>query len=109
MPKPKADPHHATRVQEALHAAGATHLRARKHGAAVMVESGPEDDPVKHFRVRRETVHLWCLDMANHRGRWERTPFRQPIEDLVLMVLEQFPWTLTPIADNPARTSDPEY
>ena len=107
--KPKAEPYHASRVQEILHAAGATHLRTRKHGAAVIVESGPKDDPVKHFRVRRKAVHLWCLDMANHRGQWERTPFREQIEDLVLMVLEQFPWTLTPIAENPARTSDPEY
>jgi hypothetical protein len=73
------------------------------------VESGPADDPVKHFRVRRDTVHLWCLDMANHHGRWERTPFRDQIDDLVLMVLERFPWTLTPIFENPARTSDPEY
>jgi hypothetical protein len=109
MPKLKAELHHVTTVQEALHAAGATHLRARKHGAAVIVESGPEDDPVKHFRVRRDTVHLWCLDMANHRGQWERTPFRQGIGDLVLMVLDRFPWTLTPIAENPARTSDREY
>lgn len=107
--KPKAEPRHATRVEEALHDAGATHLRARKHGAAIIVESGPEDDPVKHFRVRRDTVHLWLLDMANHRGRWERTPFREQIEDLVLMVLERFPWTLTPIAENPARTSDPAH
>jgi hypothetical protein len=41
--------------------------------------------------------------------QWERTPFRQGIGDLVLMVLDRFPWTLTPIAENPARTSDREY
>ena len=105
----KAEPHHASRVQEALHAAGATHLRARKYGAGVIVESGPDNDPIKHFRVRRDTVHLWCLDMANHRGKWERTPFREQIEALVQMVLKQFPWTLTPIHENPARTSDPGH
>jgi len=106
---PKAEAHHASGVQQALHAAGATHLRARKHGAAIVVESGPDHDPVKHFRVRRDTVHLWCLDMANHHGKWERTPFRDQLDALVAMVLDQFPWTLTPIAENPARTSDPEH
>ncbi len=107
--KPQAESYDATRVQEALHEAGATHLRAHKRGAAIIVESGPTNDPVKHFRVRRDTVHLWCLDMANHSGRWERTPFRDNLPNLVLMVLEQFPWTLADITANPERTSDPEY
>ena len=107
--KPKAESHDANRVQAALHAAGATHLRAHKRGAAVIVESGPVGDPAKHFRVRRDTVHLWCLDMAHHSGRWERTPFRDNLDTLVLMVLEQFPWTLTPIHENPERISDPKY
>lgn len=106
---PKAQPHHASAVQQALHTAGATHLRVRKRGVALVVESGPDDEPVKHFRVRRDTVHLWCLDMADHRGKWERTPFRDQLDALVVMVLEQFPWTLTPIAENPARTSDPKH
>lgn len=107
--KPQAESYDATSAQDILHAAGATHLRARKHGAAIVVESGPSNDPVKHFRVRRDTVHLWCLDMGSHTGRWERTPFRDNLKGLVRMVLEQFPWTLTPIHENPERTSDPEY
>ena len=95
----KAEPHNAERVEELLHAGGATHARARKYGSAVLVESGPADHPIKHFRVRRDTIHLWCLDMANHRGQWERTPFRANLDELVQTVLEDFPWTLTPIAD----------
>lgn len=93
-----AEPHHATRVEKLLHSRGASHLRARKYGATVIVESGPTSNPVKHFRLRRDTVHLWCLDMANHTGRWERTPFRAVLDELVGMVVDSFPWTLTPIA-----------
>lgn len=95
----KADAYDADHVEELLHESGATHLRARKRGSAVLIESGPAPDPVKHFRVRRDTVHLWCLDMADHRGRWERTPFRANLDELIQTVLENFPWTLTPIAD----------
>jgi hypothetical protein len=58
----------------------------------------PSTDPVKHFRLRRDTVHLWCLDMANHRGQWERTPYRKYLDELVVLVIETFPWTLTLIA-----------
>lgn len=94
--KPKAEPHHASRVESLLHETGAKHVRARRHGATVIVESGPEQDPLKHFRLRRDTVHLWCLDVADHRERWERTPFRDGLDNLVKAVIEQFPWTLTP-------------
>ncbi|MCP4447805.1 MAG: hypothetical protein GY811_21075 [Myxococcales bacterium] len=75
MFKNKTEHYDAEHVEELLHQHGATHLRARKYGSAVLVESGPEVEPSKHFRVRRDTVHLWCLDMADHHGRWEATPF----------------------------------
>lgn len=93
-----AEPHHATHVASLLRKRGGVHLRARKFGAAVIVESGPAADPVKHIRLRRDTVHLWCLDVADHAGRWERTPFRASLDDLVRTVLDDFSWTLTPIA-----------
>ncbi|HMB91204.1 MAG TPA: hypothetical protein VKP65_10180 [Rhodothermales bacterium] len=99
MPAKPAEPHHAHRVQELLHHHGAAHLRARTYGSAVLVESGPTDDRVKHVRLRRDSVHLWCLDIANHRGQWERTPLRANLDDLVQLVLDDFPWTLTPTAD----------
>ena len=93
-----AEPHHATHVASLLRKRGGAHLRARKYGATVIVEAGPIADPVKHFRLRRDTVHLWCLDMATHTGRWERTPFRALLDELVDMVVDSFPWTLAPIA-----------
>lgn len=96
--KEAAEPYHAERVEKLLHDAGAKHTRARKYGSSVIVESGPVREPVKHFRLRRDTVHLWCLDMANHRGQWERTPYRKYLDELVVLVIETFPWTLTPIA-----------
>ncbi len=96
--KPQVEPYEVRLVQDLLHAAGATHVRARKYGFSIIAESGPTVDPVRHFCVRRDTVHLWCLDMGHHTGRWERTPFRDNLRTLVLMVIKQFPWTLTPIA-----------
>ncbi|MCP4444806.1 MAG: hypothetical protein GY811_05600 [Myxococcales bacterium] len=68
MFKSRAEHYNAEHVEELLHQHGATHLRARKYGSAVLVESDPEVEPSKHFRVRRDTVHRWCLDMADHHG-----------------------------------------
>ena len=105
---PHAENYHPGEVERHLHARNLKHLRARKHGAAVVVESGPDERPWKHFRIRRDTVHLWRLDMA--RGeRWEKTPLRGTLEELIDMVIDQFPWTLTDVLGNPERTSDPEY
>ena len=47
MPAPAAEAHHATQVVKLLHQQGGTHLRARKYGTAVIVESGPANDPSK--------------------------------------------------------------
>ncbi len=102
MPTYRAEAGDADRVGDLLRNAGASHVRTRKHGANVIVESGPAGDPVRHIRLRRDTVHLWCLDVADHRGQWERTPLRALLGDVVATVLRDFPWTLTPIdGDHP--------
>ena len=98
-PKPKAEPHHVESVERILHSAGAQHLRARKYGAAVIVESGPHDAPIKHLRVTRDTVHLWRLDFANHREKWETTPFRGELKELLQTVIENFGWTIAPFGE----------
>lgn len=86
------------------------HLRARRRGRVVTVESGPKGDVVPHVRFRRDTVHLWHLEMPGRGGKWDRTPYRGTIENLMDIVETQFPWTLTPIhAPNADGTSDPGY
>lgn len=109
MPTHQAEPYHAEDVEDALHERGFDHLRARKYGNAVIVESGPKVDPVKHMRLRRDTVHLWYLDFAKHTGKWEKTPFRATIDELLEMVTTQFPWTIADVFGNPERTSDREH
>ncbi len=104
MPRYQAETWDPDTVEKRLHARGLTHLRARKHGAAVIVESGPSDHPWKHFRLRRDTVHLWCLDMAARGSSWEKTPFRDQRDKLVDLVIDQFPWTVADVLGNPERT-----
>ncbi|XYI02332.1 hypothetical protein ACMHYB_22265 [Sorangium sp. So ce1128] len=73
MSKPHASPEHATAVSSYLAAQGLSHLRARKYGQMVIIESGPEADPIAHARLRCDTVHFWTLELATHTGRWEKT------------------------------------
>lgn len=74
-----------------------SHLRVRRYGALLILESGPAEDPISHARFRRDTVHLWRLEMATHKGRWEKTPFRDELISLVDLVVTTFPWTLAAI------------
>ncbi len=107
MPRYHADSHHPEMIEDYLHEQGFTHLRAKKRGSVVTITSGPDGDPVKHFRVRRDTVHLWLLDMADHRGRWDRTPYREGLKALLQRIVDSFPWVLSSVSENPERTSDP--
>jgi len=85
------------------------HLRARRRGRVVTVESGPKGDAVSHVRFRRDTVHLWLLEMPGKAGRWDRTPYRDRIENLMALVEKQFPWTLTDLEDFGAgRSAGPD-
>lgn len=68
MAKYSAETYDASDLKKYLHEHGHKHLRVRRHGALLIVESGPEDDPVKHARFRRDTVNLWILEIATHTG-----------------------------------------
>ena len=96
MPKYVAEDRHPQVVQRLLHEGHLNHLRARKYGAAVIVESGPKDDAIKHIRLTRQGAQVWSLDIADHRGRWESTPFRASLDELVAAVADTFPWVLQP-------------
>lgn len=86
------------------------HLRARRRGRVVTIESGPARDAVRHARFRRDTQWLWLLELPAKGGRWDRTPYRDQLENLMALIETEFPWTLAPIAgQDPDGTSDPGY
>jgi len=111
MPKYAAEQEHVDATLEQLHAyPGLGHLRVRKRGSTLLIESGPADDPVKHARLTRDAVSLWILDVADHRDRWGPTGLRATRPELIVALVEGFGWVLTDIAgENPERTSDPKY
>jgi hypothetical protein len=97
MPKYQAEESHVYVVREALAAQSFAHLRVRRRGDLVIIESGPKHEPIGHARFRRVTVHLWCMEMATHTGRWQPTPLRDQLQRLVEMLINNFGWVLTPV------------
>ncbi len=98
MPKPKKsffDEFLADELQDDLAQRGLGHLRVRRRAELLVVESGPRNAPVPRVRFRRETVHLWRLEFPTHTGKWETTPFREPLTRLLETLIKDFPWILS--------------
>jgi hypothetical protein len=98
VPKFRAEPDDADDVREAFERhKQLAHLRVRRRAEALIVESGPEDDPIRHVRFRRMTAAMWELDGAGHRGRWEWTGQRALLLKLVDILLTQYPWLVAKV------------
>jgi hypothetical protein len=94
-----AEQDNAEDLLELLHAKREfSHLRVRRRGGVLTIESGPKDDAVLHARLRRVTKHLWTLEVATHMGAWQPSGLRAALPDLVRTLQDQFPWVLAPVA-----------
>lgn len=99
MPKFPEDPFAVYSLESVLEEHGLKHVRVRKHGDLLILESGPKKDPVRHVRLRRDTRQWYALEIATHTGRWEHVPMvRARAREVLETVIRQFPWVLTPIA-----------
>lgn len=110
MPKFVAEDYHADELQDALASRGFKHLRVRHRGDTLTIESGATGRAaLHHARLRRETVHLWRLEMPTSTGRWETTPVRDVPDTLVAILVSVFPWALAKPPSIPTRTSGRKY
>lgn len=73
------------------------HLRVRRHGGLLILESGSPRELIPHARFRRVTRQWWRLEMPTHTRGWEPTPYRDGLRALLGLLVEQFPWTILPL------------
>ena len=97
MSQYRAESYHASGLERDLHKQGYEHLRVRRHGALLVIESGPAKDAVKHARLRRVTVQYWTLEMSTHTGKWQSTGLRDVKDNVVEKLVHDFGWTLTAV------------
>jgi len=92
----------ASSVRQQLHSyPGLQHLRVRARGETLFLESGPDDDPFVHARLRRLSATLWTLEMPSRNGRWETTGVRATVDNVIVVLTEQFSWTLEEVHPYP--------
>ncbi len=76
---------------------GLSHLKVRSRGNLLTLESQDEHGIVHlHARFRKRTVNIWCLEMPVKRG-WEPTFMEGRVIDLMKILIEKFPWTLSSV------------
>ena len=94
MPKRAIEDYVVDELRDDLAERGLNHLRVRRREDVLVIESGPRKGAVAHARLRRETVHLWRLEIATHTGEWQLTPLRDHLPALVEALVSSFGWTL---------------
>jgi hypothetical protein len=70
------------------------HLRCRQRGAAVIVESGPQDDAYGHLRLRKLSPTNWAADQFHHTGRWTPLPIQASLTKALQAIEADFSWVL---------------
>jgi hypothetical protein len=97
MAKFRAEDSHAIAARRFLRERGGlSHIRARCRADVLTLESGRDDDPIPHARLRREGVHLWRLEMPTSSGRWEKTPHRAQLGEVLDLLADAYGWMLAP-------------
>ena len=96
MPKLTAEQRDADALESFLHHQGLKHLRVRRRGDLLTIESAPVDDPIQHARLRRVTTQYWRLEMSARPKVWEPTPFRGVRAEVQQLLVDSFPWMLEP-------------
>lgn len=84
----------SARLKELLAAEGLAHLRVRPYGRHLVIYSEEDGERVNRVRFTRVGRGHYELQMADHRGRWEPTPFEGRLGELFQTLTQQFRFLL---------------
>ncbi len=93
-------------VNRLLEQKGLEHLKVTARGKSIAIYSEHEGVKENRCRFTYDKADIFILSMAGHNGKWEQTPFEGTIEELLEMILTQFPWTLCDYAVEDTSESD---
>jgi hypothetical protein len=82
------------RVQEILHNKGFNHLNVLVRGTHLIIYSRDNNEKINRVRLTKLDHKNYQLSMANHRGKWEPTPYIVNINNLITMLIQDFSFAL---------------
>jgi hypothetical protein len=90
----------ASELRFVLDQRGLDSLQVTKRSPCLRVEAVDEVGAYPILRLRRSTVHLWVLEFPTSGNRWETTPYRDTMPNLLDRVVADFSWVIA-IPQNP--------
>lgn len=85
-----------SQLESLLASANMPHLSAAQRGRQLVIYSMEQGEKENRVRFTDTGQGRYQLSFADHRGRWEPTPFEGTLNELFDQVLSQFAWTLAP-------------
>jgi len=76
---------------------GMEHLHVKTWGKHLILFSGKKPDLHNHARFTMLTRNRWALSLPDWNGRWEKTPFTGPLNDLFVTLAQTLGWHLAPM------------
>lgn len=77
-----------------LEGEGLQHLHVLSRGTHLVIYSHDDGEKVPRTRFTRIGDRMYQLGMADHRGRWEMTPYSGTIPELFALLIDQFSFVL---------------
>lgn len=82
------------KIRALLEAKGLGHLNVLSRGTHLVLYSEEDGQKVSRARFTRIGERMYELGVADHRGRWETTPFTGTIQELFDLLVDQFGFLL---------------
>ncbi len=82
------------KILQLLKEQGIEHLHIQARGDHLVLYFLEDEEKINRVRFTRLAVNKYQLSMADHKGRWEKSPFTGTIPELVDMLIEQFSFML---------------
>jgi hypothetical protein len=77
-----------------LHGKGLTHLKVTARTSNIVIYSEHGKEKENRCRFVKMQGNAYNLHMADHKGKWEPTPYTGTIDELVELITIQFGWAL---------------
>lgn len=81
-------------VEKELRSKGFDYLKIAARGSHIVIYTEENGEKINRSRLTKLKGDIFMLGMADHRGRWEPTPYEGNVKELISMLTEQFPWVL---------------
>lgn len=104
MAKFRASPSDVHLVEELLRAdPNLRHIRVRARADVLTLESGEANAAVPHARFRRVSAQCFRLEMPTHTGKWQPTPLRGLLVQVLADALAEFGWMFESVGTKPGK------